>query len=71
MEDALWQLGGSAWLVNLGRKKPEAFAALLGKMLPRNVSVDGNVTLMTLEKIVGMSWDPELVADARRRASLS
>ena len=33
-------LGGREWLVNLGKKHPQAYASLLGKVLPNRVSFE-------------------------------
>ena len=36
--EALAELGGVKWLVSLGQNKPEAFASLLGRVLPMQVT---------------------------------
>lgn len=44
VEGALTKLGGEAWLVKTARKQPAAFLALLGKLVPRVLDVQGGVT---------------------------
>jgi len=58
--------GGIGYLRWAARKEPKAFLALVGKLLPQKVEAD--LTLTTLEKIVGASWDPTLL-DGRGRLS--
>ena len=40
--EALDRLGGVDYLVKLGNKRPEVFAQLLGRVIPRQVEVDVN-----------------------------
>ena len=54
IEDALQELGGSAWLVKLGQEEPVAFAQLLGKLLPRQTNLDtpkGSTLAELLEQV--------------------
>jgi hypothetical protein len=37
------ELGGVRWLVELGRSEPRAYASLLAKLLPSQVSMDATV----------------------------
>jgi hypothetical protein len=56
IEGALGELGGQAYLVKQARENPVAFLALLGKLLPRDVTPaasDGWTGL--LEKIIARS----------------
>lgn len=41
IEKAFDELGGYKWLVRLAQDKPEAFAVLLGKILPKDINVSG------------------------------
>jgi len=36
--------GGVNWLIDLKANHPEAFATLLGKLLPRDVNISGQIT---------------------------
>ncbi|MBU2754900.1 hypothetical protein HFU84_12945 [Acidithiobacillus sp. CV18-2] len=47
IEEAFIQLGGVQWLVALGRDDPKAFAALLAKLLPKQLEADIEVTQNT------------------------
>ena len=61
IEDALHELGGSAWLVKLGQEEPVAFANLLGKLLPRTTNLDtpAEGTLAQLLEQVQAAGRPE------------
>ena len=39
IQKAFSELGGYIWLVKLGQEKPEAFATLLAKILPKDVNL--------------------------------
>ncbi|MBU2787319.1 hypothetical protein HFQ13_03685 [Acidithiobacillus sp. VAN18-1] len=45
--EAYQQLGGIAWLVQLGRAEPQVFAALLARLLPKQLEADIEVTQST------------------------
>lgn len=42
IDGALSELGGMKWLVQQGRENPVAFMTLIGKRLPRDVTLSGN-----------------------------
>lgn len=48
IEEAYRQLGGIAWLVQLGQNDPKAFAALLAKLLPATQPEGGEVTIRVI-----------------------
>jgi len=43
LEASFDELGGVRWLVELGRSEPRAYASLLAKLLPSQVSMDATV----------------------------
>lgn len=43
VEGALSDLGGRAWLAEAAKKEPAAFMSLIGKLIPRDLNVTGNV----------------------------
>ncbi|MBU2788921.1 hypothetical protein HFQ13_12040 [Acidithiobacillus sp. VAN18-1] len=45
--EAYQQLGGIAWLVQLGREEPKTFAALLARLLPKQIEAGIEVTQST------------------------
>lgn len=48
---ALREEGGLEYLRQQARDEPKAFLALLGKLIPKKLNVDGNVT-HTLESLI-------------------
>jgi hypothetical protein len=48
IEEAYHQLGGIAWLVELGRTEPKAFAALLAKLLPPTPPEDAEPSVIRI-----------------------
>lgn len=46
IELAFEQLGGAAYLVEVGQTKPEVFCALLGKILPKQVDSTGAMEIL-------------------------
>lgn len=55
IEGALSDLGGRAWLTKAARKKPAAFMVLVGKLIPRDLKVSGEVR-HTLEQMIVSSF---------------
>lgn len=55
IDGALAKLGGMDWLEQQGRENPTAFMSLIGKRLPKDLSVTGNLNLdakvVYLEKV--------------------
>lgn len=45
IDGALEELGGQDWLVRTARKRPDAFLALIGKRLPKDVRLGGGLKL--------------------------
>jgi len=45
IEGALHKLGGEKWLIAKAEEEPAAFMALLGKCLPRDIRLGGNLQL--------------------------
>lgn len=45
IEGALDDLGGQEWLVKAAGENPAAFLALLGKLLPKDITHGGDVTI--------------------------
>lgn len=43
IEGALKDLGGQEWLVQAARESPHAFMALIGKLIPKDLNVSGEV----------------------------
>lgn len=53
IDGALNDLGGQAWLVEQGRANPVAFMALIGKRLPKDLKIGGDMQLhITIDKSV-------------------
>lgn len=48
IEKAFDEIGGARWLVNLAHDNPVAFATLLSKIIPKNITLDhqGGFTVM-------------------------
>ena len=44
LEESFTELGGTRWLVELGKTEPKAYASLLAKLLPSQVNLDASVT---------------------------
>lgn len=44
LEESFEQLGGTRWLVELAKSEPKAYASLLAKLLPSQLSMDATVT---------------------------
>lgn len=55
IEGALDDLGGQAWLVQQAKKHPQAFMALVSRIIPRDMAV--SVT-HSLEQLVNDSREP-------------
>ena len=56
IDGALAELGGQKWLVETARDEPQAFLALLGKRLPKDLRIGG-----------GLKLQVNLVRDTTRR----
>jgi hypothetical protein len=57
IEGALQAAGGCEYLTAQAKKHPAAFMALLGKILPRDIKVSGEVR-HTLESLIARSFEP-------------
>lgn len=64
IEGALEDLGGQKWLVRQAREHPQAFMQLLGKIIPRDIKLEGKVTY-ALEELVAGSYDKPAANDER------
>lgn len=49
---ALKSVGGEKWLVKLANEKPEAFATLLGKLLPKDIALSGKEGESAVEFVI-------------------
>ncbi len=43
LEESFERLGGVDWLVELAKSEPKAYASLLAKLLPSQLSMDANI----------------------------
>ena len=43
--------GGDEWLVSLSTENPQAFATLLGKLIPRDLKIDGDLRVNLVDAI--------------------
>lgn len=59
VEQALAEAGGVAYLRRQARKHPAAFMALVGKLIPRDFNVSGEVR-HTLESMILAGMQPKL-----------
>ena len=50
IEEAFGEVGGAAWLVEQAKEKPEVFAGLLGKIIPKEVTVNLNANLAAMSE---------------------
>jgi hypothetical protein len=53
---ALNELGGQAWLVATARKSPKAFMQLIGKIVPRDISLEHGVSDDLADQLV-KAWE--------------
>lgn len=53
IEQALHKAGGRDYLIEQARKNPAAFMALVGKCLPKDIHVDGQVRHTLEDMILG------------------
>jgi len=60
--EALDQLGGVNWLVKMANKQPAVFGSLLGRVLPRDVHIEGEMA-MSYEKMLEQ-WERSKQTDA-------
>jgi hypothetical protein len=52
IDGALNKLGGMDWLVEQGRENPTAFMSLVGKRLPKDLTIGGNINQPLVIEIV-------------------
>lgn len=52
IDGALSELGGMTWLVQQGKENPVAFMSLIGKRLPRDLTIGGNINQPLVVEIV-------------------
>lgn len=45
IEAAFDEVGGKEYLVKMAYKEPKAFMALLGKVLPKDINIEGHLSL--------------------------
>lgn len=57
IEGALSDLGGQKWLVGAAKENPAAFMALVGRLIPRDLNVSGEVKHTLEQLIVGSFAD--------------
>ena len=50
IEEAFGEVGGATWLVEQAKDKPEVFAGLLGKIIPKEVTVNLNANLAAMSE---------------------
>ena len=50
IEEAFGEVGGATWLVEQAKEKPEVFAGLLGKIIPKEVTVNLNANLAAMSE---------------------
>jgi hypothetical protein len=63
IDGALAELGGQEWLVQTARDEPNAFLALLGKRLPKDLRIGGGLKLqVNLVRDNGRRSDDQLPA---------
>ena len=55
VEGALVALGGAEWLKSKADENPAAFMALVGKLIPRDLKLQGHIT-HTLADLIGESY---------------
>lgn len=55
LEESFTEVGGVRWLVALAQSEPRAYAALLAKLLPSQVSMDASVTASA--PITKIEWE--------------
>lgn len=67
IDGALEELGGQAWLVKAAKKKPEAFMALIGKRLPKDIKIGGGLKLQVNLYRDGRPTDNQLPATGSDR----
>lgn len=65
IEQALEKEGGVDYLCWAAREEPAAFLSLLGKTLPKDVNVSGEVK-HTLEQLITQSFKPADASDSSR-----
>lgn len=59
IEGALSEAGGQRYLVTQARKNPKAFLQLVGKLIPRDLNVSGELT-HTLVDLIAASYQPKV-----------
>jgi hypothetical protein len=59
--DAFGQVGGAEYLVEQARANPQAFMALLGKVIPKDVTVGGSGEAVVVQVVTGV---PRKATDA-------